>query len=234
MLNIADGSEMAAYVSKPGNSATNLPAIILGQEAFGVNHHIRSVAARFAEEGYLVIAPELFHRTAPKGFEGDYTDFNTVAPHTKALTIEGIDADLQACFQWLCSQQNVDEHKIYSVGYCMGGRVAFLANAILPLKAAVSYYGGNLPALAGKAKDLHGKHLFYWGGKDRHITDEHIQIIIKAMDEAGKDYLNVKISSADHGFNCDERASYDEAASKEAWALTLAFLKNSWYYSSIF
>ncbi|MDB5137339.1 MAG: Carboxymethylenebutenolidase [Mucilaginibacter sp.] len=225
-LPVADGSEMAAYTALPENTLGKLPAIMVLQEAYGVNHHIRSVTERFAKEGYIAISPELFHRTASKGFEGDYNDFSTVTPHTKALTIEGFGADLKATYKWLIEQGNVDQNRIYSVGYCMGGRVSFLANALLPLKAAVSYYGGALDTVADSAPQLHGKHLFFWGGLDKHIKSENIHTVIRAVEAAGKDFINVKISYADHGFNCDARSSYNEAASKEAWALTLAFLKD--------
>jgi carboxymethylenebutenolidase len=226
-LSIADGTNMAAYTAVPDQATGGSPAIILLQEAFGVNHHIRNVANNFAREGYAVIAPELFHRTAPQGFEGDYNNFNAVSPHMQALTNEGFEADLKATYQWLTDQDNIDENKVYSIGYCMGGRVSFLANAVLPLKAAVSYYGGGMDQLAAKAVDLHGPQLFFWGGKDQHIKTEQINTIIKAVEDAGKDHINVKISYADHGFNCNERASYNEAAAKEALALTLAFLKNN-------
>lgn len=226
-LPVADAGIMAAYTAFLADVKQPAPAIIVLQEAFGVNHHIRSVADRFASEGYIAIAPELFHRTAPKGFAGDYADFNTVVPHTSKLTNEGFKADLEATWQWLSTQTNVDINAVYAIGYCMGGRVAFIANALLPLKAAVSYYGGGLDKVAQMAADIHGKHLFFWGGRDAHIKTENVNTIIDAIDEAGKDYINVKISYADHGFNCDERPSYNEAASNEAWALTLAFLKNN-------
>jgi carboxymethylenebutenolidase len=225
-LPVAGGSKMAAYTALPENTSGKLPAIMVLQEAYGVNHHIRSVAERFANEGYIAISPELFHRTAPKGFEGNYNDFSTVTPHTKALTIKGFEVDLKATYKWLTEQGNVDQNRIYSVGYCMGGRVSFLANTLLPLKAAVSYYGGGLDTIADRAPQLHGKHLFFWGGLDKHIKSENIHTVIKALEAAGKDFVNVKISYADHGFNCDARSSYNEAASKEAWALTLAFLQD--------
>jgi carboxymethylenebutenolidase len=226
-LPIADGTSMAAYTAYPENKTSNLPAIILIQEAFGVNHHIRNVADRFAKEGYMVMAPEIFHRTAPVGFEGPYNDFAAVMQHYSAVTNEGLEVDLKACYQWLTEQGTVDKSKIFSIGYCLGGRVSFLANATLPLAAAVSYYGGSVDQLADKAKDLHGKHLFFWGGLDKHIKDENINTIINAVEAAGKPYINVKISYADHAFNCDERPNYNATASKEALALTLAFLKSS-------
>jgi carboxymethylenebutenolidase len=223
-LAIADGSTMAAYVAYPAKGNNNFPGLLLFQEAFGVNHHIRNIADQFANEGYVVIAPELFHRTAPKGFEGSYTDFQAVMPHYQALTNEGLEADMKACYQWL-KDQHIASDKIFSIGYCLGGKVSFLANAVLPIKAGISYYGGGTDQLADKAADLHGKHLFFWGGKDQHIKAENINAITNALDKAGKDYVNVKFSYADHAFNCDERASYNPTASKEALALTLSFLK---------
>ena len=225
-LAIADGTEMAAYTAFPGTEGAT-PAIIVLQEAYGVNHHMRNVADKFAADGYTVISPELFHRTTPKYWEGTYGDFASVMPHYSALTNKGLTADLEACYKWLTEQPNVDKENIFSIGYCLGGRVSFLANAVLPLKAGVSYYGGGTDQLVDKAKDLSGRHLFFWGGQDTHILDENINPVLKALDDAGKDYINVKISFAGHAFACDERPSYNEKAAKDAQALTLAFLKNS-------
>ena len=223
-LSVADGTTMQAYVAFPGKGINNFPGLILFQEAFGVNHHIRDVADRFAKEGFVVIAPEIFHRTAPAGFEGDYNNFQGIMPHYQAITNDGLIADMKACYQWL-TEQLIATDKVFSVGYCLGGRVSFLANTVLPLKAGISYYGGGVDQLAERAPDLKGKHLFFWGGRDQHIKAENINTITGALDKAGKDYLSVKFSYADHAFNCNERASYNEAAAKEAWALTLAFLK---------
>src|SRR6185437_15324990 len=129
-LKVDDGTQMAAYVSRP-NGGKKLPGIIVLQEAFGVNSHIRDVTERLAGEGYVAIAPELFHRTAP-GFEGDYTNFKAVMPHMKALTIPAEEADVHAAHDWLQSQTDVDHSKLFSVGFCMGGRISVLANTILP------------------------------------------------------------------------------------------------------
>src|SRR5471030_493911 len=112
-LKVADGSTMDVYASFPENKTGKLPAIIVLQEAFGVNHHMRNVTDRFAKEGYVAVSPELFHRTAPAGFEGDYTDFNGVMQHIKALTNDGLEADLKAVYQWLSEQENVDTDKIF-------------------------------------------------------------------------------------------------------------------------
>lgn len=101
-LAVSGGTRMSAYVARPEQLGPH-PGLILLQEAFGVNHHIRSVAERFAAEGYLAIAPELFHRTAPPGFEGSYTDFPAVQSHVRAVTSEALELDARATYDWLRS-----------------------------------------------------------------------------------------------------------------------------------
>ncbi|MES2107189.1 MAG: dienelactone hydrolase family protein [Bacteroidota bacterium] len=226
-LKVSGGTEMAAYTAIPKNAVgkTNRGLIVL-QEAFGVNHHIRNVADRFAEQGFIVIAPEIYHRTAPKYFEGDYNDFDSVKPHSSVMTVDGNAADIRAAFDWLSEHELVDPEQIFSVGYCMGGRMSFLANTILPIKAGVSYYAGYIKSVADRAKTIHGRHLFIWGGLDKHIGQDQIDAVTSAMDEAGKEYINVKFSNADHGFNSDDRAAYNEKAAKEAWALVMAFFSS--------
>jgi len=221
-LTLPDGGSMDSYVAYPGSHGTAAAVIIL-QEAFGVNHHIRSVADRVANMGYVAIAPELFHRTG-RNVEIGYTDFPSAQPHMQALTVEGLSADLRAVYQWLQGQDSVNKDRMAAVGFCLGGRVSFLANTILPLSAAVSYYGGGIKALADRAGDLHGEQLFFWGGLDKHIPQDQIDEVIQAVKHAGKSYTNVVISDADHGFNCDEKAAYNERAAKDAWALTTRFL----------
>ena len=221
-LPVADGTEMRAYVAFP--TATGpVPGIILLQEAFGVNHHIRSVADRLAAAGYAVVAPELFHRTAAPGLEIAYSDFASAMPHYNAINNDDLTADLHAAHAWLTAQPLVKVDKIGSIGFCLGGRVSFLANAVLPLAAGVSYYGGGTHTIADRAQDLHATHLFFWGGLDAHIGKAAIDQVIEAVEAAKKPYINTVISYADHGFYCDERPSYHPEAAKEAWALTLAF-----------
>jgi carboxymethylenebutenolidase len=107
----------------------------------------------------------------------------------------------------------------------MGGRVSYLANTGLPLKAAISFYGGGIaPALLPRAPQSHGPVLFFWGGLDSHIPAEQIAAAIGAMKQAKKTYVNVEFSDADHGFFCDVRQSYKETAAKQAWDLSLRFL----------
>jgi carboxymethylenebutenolidase len=220
---VADGSSMDAFVARPAGPGT-FPGLLLFQEAFGVNFHIRDVAERFAREGIVVIAPELFHRTAPPGTEIPYDQFALAQPHLKALTPDLLKLDVRAAYDWLTSQPGVKRDRIASVGFCFGGRVSFLANATLPLQAAASFYGGGIaPALLSEVANLHATMLFFWGGLDKHIGHDQIHSITEACHQHGKAFVNVEISNADHGFFCDARPSYNAEAAELGWKLTLSF-----------
>jgi len=225
-LAVADGTRMAAYVARPAQGGPH-PGLLVFQEAFGVNHHIRNVTERFAAEGYVAIAPELFHRTAPPGFEGSYTDFPAVLPHMQAMTTGTIEADVRSAYEWLHSSAAVKASAISSVGFCMGGRVSFIANSLVPLRAAVSFYGGGIaPGLLDRASKLQAPSLFIWGGLDKHITQEHRRAVPEALGAQKKIYVSVEFSRADHGFFCDEREAYEPHSARQAWALTLEFLRS--------
>lgn len=224
-LTINDSSVMQAYTAMPVGAGP-FPGIIIYQEAFGVNGHIRRLADRFAASGYIAIAPELFHRTAPAGFEGNYNDFNSVAPHFQAITDQGLEADIMATWSWLKQHSRLKKDSIVCTGYCLGGRVSFFTNTLVPVKAAVSYYGSRIaPDLIKRAASLHAPMLFFWGGLDKHIPKEQIDAVIDGIKKEEKPYTNVVISSADHGFFCEEKPAYNDQAANEAWAHTLAFLE---------
>jgi carboxymethylenebutenolidase len=218
-LTAGDGTSMRAYVARPEHAPTR--GLLVFQEAFGVNGHIRDVAGRFAAEGFLAIAPELFHRTAP-AFDCPYADFAKATPHLAAITEAGLDADVRAAYGWL-EREGVGANTA-SVGYCLGGRASFVANSGAQLRAAVSYYGGRIPTVAHRAPNLSGPMLFFWGGRDHHVPDEQRQTVIAAVRQANKTFVDVVFSNADHGFFCDARPSYDAASAAQAWSLTLTFL----------
>jgi carboxymethylenebutenolidase len=224
-LAVADGTRMAAYVARPDKSGS-YPGLLLFQEAFGVNHHIRNVTERFAAEGYVVIAPELFHRTAPAGFEGSYTDFAAVMPHVQAVTTETAELDVRAAYEWLSSNGQVNAKEISSVGFCMGGRISFIANSVVALRTSVSFYGSGIPGLADRVAKLSAPSLFIWGGMDKRITPEIRKAVTDALSAQQKIYVNAEFSRADHGFFCDERAAYEPHSARQAWALTLEFLRS--------
>jgi carboxymethylenebutenolidase len=228
-IDVADGSRMPCYVVRPSGAPT--AGLMVLQEAFGVNEHIQDVTRRFARAGYVAVAPTLFHRTDAR-FEGSYTDFSGVMPHISAVTDDGLAADITAVFDWLSSPSGGNTPFVGSVGYCMGGRASYLADAVVPVKAAVSYYGGGIAPspmrggdLLGRAAELHAPILLFWGGLDQHIGPEQRSAVESALIAADRDYVNVVFSKADHGFHCDARASYHPVASRHAEALTLEFLK---------
>jgi carboxymethylenebutenolidase len=227
-LNVSDGTTMRAYVARPEGQPK--AAMLVFQEAFGVNAHIRDVTERFARQGYLSISPELYHRSAP-GFEGTYDNLEAIFPLMRGLTDAGLEADIRAAFDWLQSASK--GIPTGAVGYCMGGRVTTLATITVPVRCGISYYGGGIapnpmmPGLTDRLKDLKAPMLFFWGGLDKHITPDQVQAVNTAMRATGKPYMNVEISYADHGFFCDARASYNATAAAQAWALTLAFLETN-------
>ena len=231
-LKVVDGTTMRAFVAKP-ERGSKLPGMLVFQEAFGVNEHIRDVTQRFAKEGYLTIAPELFHRTAPPGFEGNYADFKSVMPHVAALKDEGLEADIHAAYEVLKDDPRTDGGRIGCVGFCMGGRVSFLANLILPVRAAISFYGGGIApsergaGLLGRTKDLHAPIFMFWGGLDKHIGPEQRQAVNGALRDAHKTFASMEFADADHAFFCDARGSYNKAAAEQAWNLSRVFLKSN-------
>jgi carboxymethylenebutenolidase len=148
--------------------------------------------------------------------------------HMSQLTDAGLEADIQAAHKWLT---DAGEKQICTTGYCMGGRVSTLAAITVPLACGVSYYGGGIapsqfnPGLLDRLKDVNAPMLFFWGGLDAHIPQESVQKVNGALDAAQKNYTSIVFSFADHGFFCDQRASYSPQAAALAWPLTLAFFE---------
>ncbi len=217
----ADQSQMTCVVGEPQSSPR--AGLILLPEAFGVNLHIQDLVKRFANEGFLTIAPELYHRTAPSGWTCGYGEFHLVSPHLSAVNEAGITADVEACFDWLKSK---GVNAVASIGYCLGGRASFVANSKVSLKAAISYYGGAIaPQYLHLAEKQNAPILFFWGGKDKHIPPEQIRTVTDALTKVGKSFVNIEISDADHGFFCDQRPAFNRKAADLSWTTSLQFLK---------
>ena len=191
---VDDGTTMNAWHSQPSGGKAKRGLLVF-QEAFGVNAHIREVTDRFAALGYAAIAPELFHRTATPKFEGSYNDFPSIMPHMQALNEQSLSGDIRATYEWLKQNSEVDD-AIACVGYCMGGRTAFLANTVVPLKAAISYYGGGIPAFLGRSGKASGPLLLLWGELDKHIPAEQRHQVTDALRKAKKDFVDVVFSNA--------------------------------------
>lgn len=221
-LRVDDGTTMLAWLAEPAGEKPKRGIMVL-PEIFGVNAHIQDVTNRFAALGFSALSPELFHRTAPPKWECSYGDFPTAMPHMQAVKEPSLESDVRATYDFLKNNTAVGDN-IASVGYCMGGRASFLANSTVPLKAAISYYGGNMPSLLHRVKKLSAPMLLFWGELDSHIPAEHRDQVTKAMQEEKKEYVNVVFSYANHGFFCDARQSYQPNAAKLSWSLAQSFL----------
>jgi len=221
-IKVDDGTTMLAWLAQPADEKPKR-GIMVFPEIFGVNAHIRDVTNRFAGLGFFSLSPEVFHRTAPPKWECSYTDSASARSHMQAATEASLERDVKATYNWLKRNTQAGDN-IACVGYCMGGRTSFLANSAVPLKAAISYYGGNMPSLLHRTSKLSAPMLFFWGELDSHIPAEHRAQVTKAIREMKKDYVDVVFSYADHGFFCDARQSYQANAARLSWDLAQSFL----------
>ncbi|HEY2382039.1 MAG TPA: dienelactone hydrolase family protein [Terriglobia bacterium] len=221
-IQVEDGTTMLAWLAEPAGPKVTR-GIMVFPEVFGVNAHIREVTDRFAGLGLVAISPELFHRTAPPKWECSYTDFPSAMPHMQAAKEATIEMDVKATYNWLKSNTSAGTN-IACTGYCMGGRTSFIANSAVPLKAAISYYGGNMHTLLHRTPNLSAPMLLFWGERDQHITADHRNQVMASMREAGKEYIDILFSNADHGFFCDARQSYEPNAARLSWDVVQSFL----------
>ncbi|HLA73639.1 MAG TPA: dienelactone hydrolase family protein [Steroidobacteraceae bacterium] len=206
-----DGHEFNAWLTAPKGPARG--AVVIAQEIFGVNHHIRGVADGFAAAGYVTIAPCLFDRIR-RGIELGYSEKDTQEGRGYRLQIPKEKTLLD-----LAASINVIKHagRVAVVGYCWGGTLSYLAACELPIACAVSYYGGQIKDHL--AKPPRRPVLYHFGEKDPYIPASDIEKI-RAADATGEFHLY----PADHGFNCEERGSYEPASAKLAFTRTHAFL----------
>lgn len=224
-LTVPDGTTMQVHVAYPSN-ADHLPGILVFQEAFGVTAHIRDITERIAAEGYYAIAPELFHRTAKKGLEFSYSNFESTKPHMQALSLNGLSEDIVTAHKFMSRQNEVDENRTASIGFCMGGRVSFIASTLLPLKAAACFYGSGISDFSEDMyQKINSPLLLCWGGQDKHITKDKIDVVTQRLNSTNKDYINVVFSEADHAFFNNIRSpNYHPASARIAWEL----VKSTW------
>jgi carboxymethylenebutenolidase len=207
-----DGHEFNAWLAPPAGKPRG--AVVVIQEIFGVNDHIRAVTDGYAAAGYVAIAPALFDRVR-KGVELGYTPetmkegFGYVQQLQTAKTL----LDVAACIA-------VVKHagRVGVVGFCWGGRMAYVSACELPIACGVAYYGGGIAQELARTPKC--PMLYHFGGKDAHIPASDVEQI-RAADTRGTFYI---YPEADHGFNCDRRASFNAAAAQLAGERTLAFL----------
>ena len=226
---IALDNERRGYYARPGGAGP-FPAVLVLQEAFGVNDYVASEVRRLAGAGYAALAPDLF-----RGETLSYTDWEPVKAKLQTLDDAALLADVRAALAFLDARDEVARGARGAVGFCMGGRLAFLSAAEFGERfvGAVSFYGGSVgperpglfPSVLARGVDIRAPLMFHYGADDESIApDEHARVA-RALSEWKKAYsLNV-YPGAGHGFASIDRPSYRRDVAEAAWAATLEFFK---------
>lgn len=221
-----DGGSMPAYLARPAAGGPQ-PAVIVWMEIFGINSHIRDVTERIAREGYVALAPNFFHRTAPD-IEVGYDEAGMAAglAELHELKADEMIADARAALAFLRARPDVRGERIGAMGFCIGGHMTYLTAAETDVAAAASFYGGGIAAPAGpgggpspiqRTAKIQGRILCLFGAKDALIPQPQVDAIRKALADAGTRSEVVVYDGADHGFFCDQRATYHAASAQDAW-----------------
>jgi carboxymethylenebutenolidase len=215
-LKAADGFVFPAYVAAPSGKPRG--GVVVVPEIFGVNSHIRSVADGYAAQGYLAVSPSTFHRVKPGvelGYSKDDMDQGfALKTAVEALPAPGVMPDLQAAIDHASRAG-----KVGIVGYCWGGLLTWRAATILKgLSAAVPYYGGGMTTPDEVARLPQVPVMVHFGDNDHWIPMDSVEAFKKAHPD-----VQVHVYAAGHGFNCDQRGSYNETAAKTARERTLSF-----------
>lgn len=217
-----DGFVLPAYVAEPEGQPRG--AMVVIQEIFGVNSHIRDIAERYARAGYLSVAPAIFERTE-RGVDLSYTPDDMKKGVALKAALEKnpalVLADIQAAIDYAAEKSG---GKVGIVGYCYGGLLAWRAAAELSgLSAAVPYYGGGMTAPDEAARDPKVPVVAHFGERDSHIPVAEVEAF---RERHSQDGVKVYLYPADHGFNCDQRGAYAASSAELARERTLAFLAN--------
>ena len=215
-LTASDGQELGAYRADPGGKPKG--GVVVVQEIFGVNHHIRSVCDRFAAEGYAAVAPALFDRQV-RDYQSGYSP-EEIEKSRKFVANPDWDAMMRDTAAAIAELK--DAGPVSIVGFCLGGSVAFLAATRLEgVTASVAYYGGRIVAFADEKPSCPTQ--MHFGEKDQSIPMSDVETI-----KQKRPACDIHVyPDAGHGFHCDERGSYHEPSSKTAWQRTLAWLEKA-------
>lgn len=222
---ISNGAlQLDAHLAQPVESGT-FPGIIVIQEIFGVNSHIRQVTERIAQERYVAVAPAIFQRTAP-GFEVGYTEAETKQGriHKDATKADELLSDIQATIAYLRALPSVRKDAIGTIGFCFGGHVAYLAATLPDIKATASFYGGGIAVLTPggglptltRTSEIKSPLYAFFGTQDPLIPIEQIDDIEAELQKSQVSHRLFRYP-AGHGFFCDQRADYNAAAAADAW-----------------
>lgn len=214
-----DGS-FGAYLALP--PAGRGPGLLLLQEIFGVNEHIRGVAEQYALAGFVVLAPDLFWRQGARielGYDG--ADWERARQLKATVTQDAVVRDMQATLATLRHRAECSG-RAGAIGYCVGGKLAFTAAALCGVEAAVAYYGGGIQDQLDLAPRIDCPIQFHYAELDDHIPTEAVDAVRQAV--VDKDAEVYVYAGAQHGFNCWARANYGPAAAALAHGRSLAFL----------
>jgi carboxymethylenebutenolidase len=223
-----------AYLAQPKEKGS-FPAVIVFQEIFGVNAHIRDVTERVAKEGYVAIAPALYQRFAP-GFEAGYSAEDvTIGREYKAqTTASDLIGDTQATLAYLRQLPNVHPEAIGTLGFCFGGHVAYLTATLPDIKATASFYGagiatmtpgGGAPTIT-RTDEIQGVVYAFFGAEDASIPPEEVVQIETELTTHDVQHQVFVYPGAGHGFFCDRRESYEPNAAAEAWPKVLQLFES--------
>jgi carboxymethylenebutenolidase len=227
---VADG-EIPAYRAMPATGGT-FPVVLVVQEIFGVHEHIKDVCRRFAREGFLAVAPELYAR---QGDVSTMTDYKQIFAEVVSKVPDAqVMSDLDAAAAWAGKSGNGDPQRVGVTGFCWGGRITWLYAAHSPqLKAGVAWYG----RLVGEPTDLQPKYpidvaarleapvLGLYGGQDQGIPLADVEKMRAALAAANSPSRIEVFPAAPHGFHADYRPSYMPDEAREAWRQCLAWFR---------
>ena len=220
------GTSMPAYLARP-KDAGKYPSVIVFQEIFGVNHHIRSVTERVAAEGYVALAPEVFWRTAP-GIELGYDQNGLAKGMELMMQVKASEAvgDTSAAIDWLKKRPDVGGRGTGAMGFCFGGHLTYLSACELPIAAAASFYGGGIavgspgnepPPTVERTHKIKGRIVCFFGEKDGYIAPDQVERIKAELTKHRIRHEVTVYPGVGHGFFCDERPDYDKKSADDAW-----------------
>lgn len=213
-----------AYLSLPPTGRG--PGLVVLQEIFGVNEHIRAVADQYAADGYCVIAPDIFWREGRKIELGyDSQGFERGLGLLGKLNIDQTAIDLQATVAAI-KQQSACTGKVGSLGFCMGGLLSFIAAAEAGVDTAVCYYGGGIHQHSDRAKKIRCPVLFHFADQDAYIPQKAVAAVRKSL--GGRKNVRVIVhAGVDHGFNCWRRPAWNQVTAARARGQSLVHLSES-------
>ncbi|MBD2608252.1 dienelactone hydrolase family protein [Scytonema hofmannii FACHB-248] len=220
-----DNLQIEAYLAQPQEPGS-YPGIVVLQEIFGVNAHIREVTERIASEGYIAIAPAIFQRIAP-GFETGYTPEAIETGRNYAMQTKASEllSDIQTAIDYLKSLPEVKKDGFGCIGFCFGGHVAYLTSTLPDIKATASFYGagittrtpgGGAPTIT-LTPEIKGTLYAFFGKEDASIPQDQVDQIEAELEKYKIQHRVFRYDGADHGFFCDHRASYNPKAAADAW-----------------